>query len=111
MPEEKLSLLRFHPRESDGAKRSRPLGLRDSRLHLRPDNRFTDGGEAVSLTRRTCFTPRKNPGTVTLKFSSWQYYASIITNYVFEDYRLAVEKGFARPNVPESCAGGSVSSR
>jgi hypothetical protein len=27
------------------------------------DNRFTDGGEVVSFTRRLPFTPRKIPGT------------------------------------------------
>jgi hypothetical protein len=27
------------------------------------DNRLTDGGEVVSLTRRPPFTPRKIPGT------------------------------------------------
>jgi hypothetical protein len=27
------------------------------------DNRLTDGGEVVSLTRRLSFTPRKIPGT------------------------------------------------
>jgi hypothetical protein len=29
------------------------------------DNRLTDGGEVVSLTRRPPFTPRKIPGTLT----------------------------------------------
>jgi hypothetical protein len=28
-----------------------------------PDNRLTDGGEVVSLTRRPPFTPSKIPGT------------------------------------------------
>jgi hypothetical protein len=34
-----------------------------SRLPHFPDNRLTDGGEVVSLTRRPPFTPRKIPGT------------------------------------------------
>jgi hypothetical protein len=31
--------------------------------HIFLDNRFTDGGEVVSLMRRPPFTPRKIPGT------------------------------------------------
>jgi hypothetical protein len=34
-----------------------------SRLPHFLDNRLTDGGEVVSLTRRRPFTPRKIPGT------------------------------------------------
>jgi hypothetical protein len=31
--------------------------------HIFQDNRITDGGEVVSLTRRPSFRPRKIPGT------------------------------------------------
>jgi hypothetical protein len=31
--------------------------------YLHEDNRLTDGGEVVSLTRRPPFVPRKIPGT------------------------------------------------
>jgi hypothetical protein len=37
-------------------------GCETSRLSHFPDNRFTDGGEVVSLTHRTPFTPGKIPG-------------------------------------------------
>jgi hypothetical protein len=41
----------------------RPYGYETSRLPHFLDNRPTDGGEVVSLTRRPPFTPRKIPGT------------------------------------------------
>jgi hypothetical protein len=40
-----------------------PLGCEMSRIPHFLDNRLTDGGEVVSLTRRPLFTPRKIPGT------------------------------------------------
>jgi hypothetical protein len=39
------------------------FGCETSRLPHFLDNRLTDGGEVVSLTRRPPFTPRKIPGT------------------------------------------------
>jgi hypothetical protein len=39
------------------------LGCETSRLPHFPDNRLTDEGEVVSLTRRPPFTPRKFSGT------------------------------------------------
>jgi hypothetical protein len=42
----------------------RRLGLREIKAPtFCLDNRFTDGGEVVSPTRRPLFTPRKIPGT------------------------------------------------
>jgi hypothetical protein len=38
-------------------------GCETSRLPLFLDNRLTDGGEVVSLTRRPPFIPRNIPGT------------------------------------------------
>jgi hypothetical protein len=43
--------------------RGGPQGCETSRLPHFLDNRLTDGGEVVSLTRRPPFTPRKIPGT------------------------------------------------
>jgi hypothetical protein len=40
-----------------------PQGCETSRLSHFLDNRLTDGGEVVSLTRVPPFTPRKIPGT------------------------------------------------
>jgi hypothetical protein len=40
-----------------------PLVCDTSRLPHSVDNRLTDGGNVVSLTRRPPFTPRKIPGT------------------------------------------------
>jgi hypothetical protein len=40
-----------------------PQGCEASRLPRFLDNRLTDGGEVVSLTRREPFTTRKIPGT------------------------------------------------
>jgi hypothetical protein len=40
-----------------------PLGCETYRLPHFLENRLTDGGECVSLTRRPPFTPRKIPGT------------------------------------------------
>jgi hypothetical protein len=40
-----------------------PLGCERSRLPHLLDNRLTDGGKAVSLTRWPPFIPRKIPGT------------------------------------------------
>jgi hypothetical protein len=40
-----------------------PQGCETSRLPHFLDNRLTEGGEVVSLTRRPPFTPRKIPGT------------------------------------------------
>jgi hypothetical protein len=45
------------------AKKKGLWGSEMSRLPYFPDNRITDGGEAVSLTRQLLFTPRKIPGT------------------------------------------------
>jgi hypothetical protein len=43
--------------------RGGPWGCETSRLPHFLDNRLTDGGEVVSLTRRQPFTLRKIPGT------------------------------------------------
>jgi hypothetical protein len=43
--------------------RGGPEGCETSRLPHFLDNRLTDGGELVSLTRRALFTPRKIPRT------------------------------------------------
>jgi hypothetical protein len=43
--------------------RGGPQGCETSRLPHFLDNRHTDGGEVVSLTRRPPFTARKIPGT------------------------------------------------
>jgi hypothetical protein len=43
--------------------RGGPLGCETLRLPYFLDNRLTDGGKVVSLTRRPPFTPRKIPGT------------------------------------------------
>jgi hypothetical protein len=43
--------------------RGRPLSCETSSLERFLDNRLTDGGEVVSLTRWPPFTPRKIPGT------------------------------------------------
>jgi hypothetical protein len=43
--------------------RGGPYDCEMSRLPQFLDNRLTDGGELVSLTRRTPFTPMKIPGT------------------------------------------------
>jgi hypothetical protein len=43
--------------------RGGPYGCETSRLPHFLDNRFTDGGEVVSLMHRPPFTPRKTPGT------------------------------------------------
>jgi hypothetical protein len=43
--------------------RGGPQGRETSRLLHLLDNRLTDGGEVVSLTRRPPFTPQKIPGT------------------------------------------------
>jgi hypothetical protein len=43
--------------------RGGPLGCVRSRVPHFLDNRLTDGGEIVRLTRRPPFTPRKIPGT------------------------------------------------
>ena len=40
-----------------------PQGFETSRLQHFLDNRLTDDGDVVSLTRRPPFTPRKIPGT------------------------------------------------
>jgi hypothetical protein len=40
-----------------------PYGCETSRLPHFLDNRLTDGGKVVSLTRWPAFTPRKMPGT------------------------------------------------
>jgi hypothetical protein len=40
-----------------------PLGCNTSRIPLFLDSRLTDGGEAISLTRRPSFASRKVPGT------------------------------------------------
>jgi hypothetical protein len=40
-----------------------PQDSETSRLPHFLDNRLTDGGDVVSLTRRPPFTPRKIPGT------------------------------------------------
>jgi hypothetical protein len=40
-----------------------PQGCETSRLSHVLDNRLTDGGKVVSLTRQPPFTPRKIPGT------------------------------------------------
>jgi hypothetical protein len=39
-----------------------PYGCETSRLPHLLDNRLTDGGEVVSLTRRPPFSPKKFPG-------------------------------------------------
>jgi hypothetical protein len=41
--------------------RESPLGCDKSKLPHFLDNRLTDGGEAVSLTRRPPFTPQEDP--------------------------------------------------
>jgi hypothetical protein len=43
--------------------RGGPQGCERSRLPHFLDNRLTDGGKVVSLTRQLPFTPRKIPGT------------------------------------------------
>jgi hypothetical protein len=43
--------------------RGDPYGCETSRLPHFLENRLTDGGQVVSLTRRQPFTPRKIPGT------------------------------------------------
>jgi hypothetical protein len=43
--------------------REGPSGCETSRLPHFLDNRLTDGGKVVSLTRWPLFTPRKFPGT------------------------------------------------
>jgi hypothetical protein len=43
--------------------RAGPYGCEMSRLPHFLDNRLTDGGKVVSLTRRPPITPRKIPGT------------------------------------------------
>jgi hypothetical protein len=43
--------------------REGPHGCETSRLPQFLDNRLTDGGKIVSLTRRPPFTPKKTPGT------------------------------------------------
>jgi hypothetical protein len=43
--------------------RGGPWGCETLRLPHLLDNRLTDGGKVVSLTRRTPFTPRKILGT------------------------------------------------
>jgi hypothetical protein len=43
--------------------RGGPYGCETSRLQHFLDNRLTDGGDVVSLTRGAPFTPRKIPGT------------------------------------------------
>jgi hypothetical protein len=43
--------------------RGGPYGCETSRLPHLLDNRFTDGSEVDSLTRRSLFIPRKIPGT------------------------------------------------
>jgi hypothetical protein len=43
--------------------RGGPYACETSRLPHFLDNRLTDGGEVVRLTRRPPFTPRKIPGT------------------------------------------------
>jgi hypothetical protein len=43
--------------------REGPYGCETSRLPHFVDSRLTGGGEFVSLTRRSPFTPRKIPGT------------------------------------------------
>jgi hypothetical protein len=43
--------------------REGPQGCETSRLSHFLDNRLTDGGEVVNLTRRPPFTPKKIPGT------------------------------------------------
>jgi hypothetical protein len=43
--------------------RGGPLSCETSRLPDFLENRFTDGGEVVSLTLQSPFTPRKIPGT------------------------------------------------
>jgi hypothetical protein len=43
--------------------RGGPQGCETSKLPHFLDNRLTDGGEVVSLTRRPPFIPRKIPGT------------------------------------------------
>jgi hypothetical protein len=43
--------------------RGGPYGCETSRLPYFLDNRLSDGGEVVSLTRQPPFTPRKIPGT------------------------------------------------
>jgi hypothetical protein len=40
-----------------------PQGCETSKLPHFLDNRLTDGGEVVSITRRPFFTPRKIPDT------------------------------------------------
>jgi hypothetical protein len=37
-------------------------------------------------------------------------FQNVSSKFLLEDYRLIVERSFARPNDPESYAGGSVSS-
>jgi hypothetical protein len=48
----------IHVRDREG-----PSGCETSRLPHLLDNRLTDGGEVVSLTRRPPFTPGKIPAT------------------------------------------------
>jgi hypothetical protein len=43
--------------------RGGPQGCETSGLPHFLDNRLTDGGEVVSLTRRPLFTPQEDPGT------------------------------------------------
>jgi hypothetical protein len=59
---------RHFPEDSKGKAirvtgREGPYGSETSRLPHFLDNRLTDSGEVVSLTRRPPFTPRKIPGT------------------------------------------------
>jgi hypothetical protein len=48
------------------------LGVREQKMLNTTvlDNRLTDGGEGVSLTRRPPLTPRKIPGTLLLEAES-----------------------------------------
>jgi hypothetical protein len=46
-----------------------PQGCETSRLPHFLDNRLTDGGEVVSLKHRPPFTPRKVPGTLSVRGS------------------------------------------
>jgi hypothetical protein len=43
------------------------IGSYDVELPHLLDNRLTDGGKVVSLTRRPPFTPRKIPNTLSVK--------------------------------------------